>query len=138
MSAPRETRGTMAVPRKDRPLTRLTDLLWEVRAIAREAARAAAERSSGSGGQFEDCLVSVFDTWMASRTGRDLLLCFVAGLEHDLVLERHIPRCMTSVCETDSVDARTLLWVGMRRVAASRGRTRYELHERPASKLGRT
>ncbi|AOY94439.1 hypothetical protein BKK79_21050 [Cupriavidus sp. USMAA2-4] len=122
MSAPREACAAIAVTQKERPLARLTDLLWEVRAIAREAVRAATERSAGSGGHFEECLVSVFDTWMATRTGRDLLLCFVAGLEHGLVLERHIPRCMTSLCETGSIDARTLFWVGMRRVAASRGR----------------
>lgn len=106
--------------RSDTPLSRLSDLMWEVRALAREADKRTLAQCAGHRHEYAERLESMLDAWMTSFTGRELLICFGAALELGVVPERHISRCMTAASGNQASDIRALFWAGMRRVPTSR------------------
>lgn len=97
-------------------LSRLSDLLCEVRALAREADRRSLAQCAVRGCEYDDCLMSILDGWMSSCTGHDLLVCFGAALELGVVPEQHISRCMAAATEARAKAVRVLFWTGMRRI----------------------
>lgn len=108
--------------RADTPLSRLSDLMWEVRALAREADKRTLAQCAGHRHKYAEHLESVLDAWMSAFTGRELLVCFGAALELGIIPERHIARCIAVASGEEARDIRALFWAGMRRVSASRRR----------------
>lgn len=106
--------------RADTPLSRLSDLMWEVRALAREAEKRTLAQCAGHRHQYTEHLESVLDAWMNAFIGRELLVCFGAALELGVIPERHIGRCIAAASADEARDTRALFWAGMRRVSASR------------------
>ncbi|WP_141639827.1 hypothetical protein [Cupriavidus basilensis] len=102
------------------PLSRLSDLMWEVRALAREADKRTFAQCADRRQLYAEQLESVLDAWMSAFTGRELLVCFGAALELGIIPERHIVRCIEAAGADDARDVRALFWAGMRRVSASR------------------
>lgn len=109
--------GLHARARGGTPLTRLNDLMWEVRAVT-HAAEQAARTACAEGSRYDIALAATFDAWLGSWVSRDLLVCFCAALELGIHPGRHLERCLETANGRLTADERALFWAGMRRLRA--------------------
>jgi len=109
--------GLHARARGGTPLTRLNDLMWEVRAVT-HAAEQAAQAACAQGARYDTALAATFDGWLGSWVSRDLLVCFCAALELGIHPGRHLERCLETANARLTADERALFWAGMRRLRA--------------------